>query len=159
MFRTIKYFLQNANLKFTRSLCLFSFLTMWIVFFLRFYIFLTNNRENQQTKNKVQVFQKKQYNLKLYRTIHNTERQMSMRMMPVKYVFESIWINKVFIYKPYDFNFNQLNSFYFHYIISLFWYMERYFQASNSHLCFISVFSVVSNSKYAIKKLLTTFKP
>ena len=93
----IKYFLQNANLKFTRSLCLFSFLTMWIVFFLRFYIFLTNNRENQQTKNKVQVFQKKQYNLKLYRTIHNTERQMSMRMMPVKYVFESIWINKVLV--------------------------------------------------------------
>ena len=135
---------------------------MWIVFFLRFYIFLTNNRENQQTKNKVQVFQKKQYNLKLYRTIHNTERQMSMRMMPVKYVFESIWINKKFvciIYRPYDFNFYQLNSCYFHYIISLFWYMERYFQASDSHLCFISVFSVVSNSKYAIKKLLTTFKP
>ena len=157
MLHTIKYFLQNANLKFTRSLCLFSFLTMWIVFFLRFYIFLTNNRENQQTKNKVQVFQKKQYNLKLYRTIHNTERQMSMRMMPLKYVFESIKIQKVLFTERK--NFNQLNSFYLHYIISLFWYIERYFQASNSHLCFISVFSVVSNSKYAIKKLLTTFKP
>ena len=70
---------------------------MWIVFFLRFYIFLTNNRENQQTKNKVQVFQKKQYNLKLYRTIHNTERQMSIRMMPVKYVFEFIKIQKVLL--------------------------------------------------------------
>ena len=156
MLRTIKYFLQNANLKFTWSLCLFSFLTMWIVFFLRFYIFLTNNRENQQTKNKVQVFQKKQYNLKLYRPIPKTEANVNaddackicIRIYMNKYYLQTVW-----------FQLQSTEFVLFSFIIRLFWYMKRYFQASNSHLCFISVFSVVSNSKYAIKKLLTTFKP